>query len=275
MTYTSLMVHMDLGAPNTAVLRVAGELAERFGAEAIGVAACQPLSIAVGDGYVPAELIAEDRQEIEKEIKAAKDRFSAELEGRARSVQWRSAVSYGLPTDYIAQQARHADLVITVPGSAGAPFDTPQRVSVSDLVMRAGRPVLIVPDTGEQDLGSALIGWKDTRETRRAVQDALPLLRQAGRVVVAEIVSKDELEAARARLDDVAAWLKGHDVIAETLALASNGDDAGRLDEIAREREAGLLVAGAYGHSRMREWAFGGVTRELLLRPARCTLLSH
>ncbi len=62
---------------------------------------------------------------------------------------------------------------------------------------------------------------------------------------------------------------------AETLAAASAGDDAAQLNALAQERDAGVVVAGAYGHSRLHEWALGGVTRDLLLRTERCSLLSH
>ena len=71
------------------------------------------------------------------------------------------------------------------------------------------------------------------------------------------------------------AWLRWHDVVAEPLVLASNGDDVGVLNAIAQELAADLIVAGAYGHSRLREWVLGGVTRDLLLRANRCSLVSH
>ena len=84
-----------------------------------------------------------------------------------------------------------------------------------------------------------------------------------------------ELFDARGRLQDVVAWLKGHGIAAKAVAAPTAGNDATHLDAIAREHGAGLLVAGAYGHNRLREWVLGGVTRDLLLRPGRCSLVSH
>ena len=85
----------------------------------------------------------------------------------------------------------------------------------------------------------------------------------------------EDLNAARARLDGVVGWLKRHGIAAVSLAWPSSGDDAAQLNAIAQEQGANVIVAGAYGHSRLREWALGGVTRELLLRADRCVLVSH
>ncbi len=76
-------------------------------------------------------------------------------------------------------------------------------------------------------------------------------------------------------LEDVAGWLKRHRVAAEIIASASTGNDPARLQAIAREQNADLVVAGAYGHSRLRELVLGGVTKDMLLRSGRCTFLSH
>jgi nucleotide-binding universal stress UspA family protein len=142
--------------------------------------------------------------------------------------------------------------------------------------MRAGRPVLIVPAGAKTiDLEDVVVGWRDRRETRCAVADALPLLRLAERVTVVEIEADAELTEARARLDDVVAWLGRHGVAAKALAAPASGVDVVMLEATAREQHAGLLVAGAYGHSRLLEWVFGGVTCDLLLHPGLCTLLSH
>lgn len=276
MTYASLMVHLDLGASNTGLLNVAAALAERFKARLIGIAACQPMPIAFGDGYMSAEVIEQDRAESESETNKAEADFCAALQGRVMDPEWRSTISYMALADYVAGQARAADLLITGPDRKGPTLDSSRRVHLGDLVMRIGRPVLIVPpDVATLDLASVVVGWKESRETRRAVGDALPLLQQAGRVTVVEVAADEDLVDARGRLRDVVAWLKCHGVVAEAVAAPSVGNDATRLDAIAREHGAGLLVAGAYGHNRLREWVLGGVTRDLLLRPDRCSLVSH
>ena len=94
-------------------------------------------------------------------------------------------------------------------------------------------------------------------------------------MTVAEIAAEEDLPEARTDVADVVGWLKTHGVKAEPLAVAAKGDDAAQLSVIAQDQKADLVVAGAYGHSRLREWILGGVTRELLLHTGRCSLLSH
>jgi len=94
-------------------------------------------------------------------------------------------------------------------------------------------------------------------------------------VTVVEIAAEEDLAAARTHLEDVVAWLKRHGIVAKSLAWPSKGDDASRLNAIAQELRADLIVAVAYGHSRLREWVLGGVTRDLLLCADRCSLVAH
>jgi nucleotide-binding universal stress UspA family protein len=120
-----------------------------------------------------------------------------------------------------------------------------------------------------------LVAWKDTRETRRAVADALPLLRKASHVTVVTVTGIETPAEAKSRVADVVGWLKHHAVTAVPVVVRSTGDDAAQLQGTARDQDAGVIVAGAYGHSRLREWALGGVTRHLLMHGAGCALLSH
>jgi len=76
-------------------------------------------------------------------------------------------------------------------------------------------------------------------------------------------------------LEDVVCSLKSHGIAAESIACAATGDDSAQLIHIAKTQNADVIVTGAYGHSRVREWAIGGVTRDLLHRADRCLLVSH
>jgi nucleotide-binding universal stress UspA family protein len=272
--YRTLLVHGELGRSNAGLLRIAGDLAGRFDAGVIGVAMCQPMRIIYSEGYVPEDLIQQDLERRENEIAAVEMEFRDALRGRAKVLDWRSAVVEEPLSDYLALQSRDADLIVTGVDRKASMFDT-SHLNVGDLVMQAGRPVLVVPEATSSGFERVLVGWKDTRETRRAITDALPFLKQASYVRVTEIAAADELAAARRRLADVSAWLGHHGVTAEPLAVASTGEDALQLRELAREHHADLIVVGAFGHSRVREWVFGGVTRDLLLRAGTCTLLSH
>ena len=116
-----------------------------------------------------------------------------------------------------------------------------------------------------------VIAWKDAREARRAVRDALPLLKAADEVLVVAVG-----ESGRAGALDVKEHLDGHGINARTLVQARR--ESAVADDLIRaaEREgADLMVAGAYGHSRTREWILGGVTRDLLDHAPIPCLLAH
>jgi nucleotide-binding universal stress UspA family protein len=270
------MVHVEAGRSNAGLLQIAGDLAERFHSSVIGIAACQPMPITYGDGFISADLIAQDREEVTKDLQEAEAEFRSALQARVATLEWRSTVMLTSLADYIACEARCADLIIAGIASSGL-FDASRAANASDLVMQTGRPVLIVPAAMDKlKLERVLIGWKDTREARRAVFDAVPLLQKAGHVAVVEIAADDEqLAAARVHLEDVARWLERHGVAAELLARPSTGDNTTQMHAIAHEQDADVIVAGAYGHSRLREWVLGGVTRDLLLRANRCSFVSH
>lgn len=275
MSYASLMVHLELGRSNAPLLKIVAELAERFHAGVVGIAACPPLPMLYGESYFSGESFEQDRARIEKDGRAAEAEFRSLLQTRVTTLDWRSTAAFASPTEYLVREARSADLVITS-AATGPLLDPARHVNISDLIMQLGRPVLIVPATTEQlKLERVILGWKDTREARRVALDALPLMKAAGRVSVVEIAAKTELAAARSRVEDVAAWLKQHSIIAEPIASLATDDEVIQLNSLAQQQGADVIVAGAYGHSRLREWALGGVTRDLLLSGHRCTLLSH
>lgn len=290
MSYATLMVHLQVGQPNGAVLLAAAGLAERFGAGVIGVAACQPIQLVYSDGYIAGDVFEKDRDEKDREVAEAEAAFRAAFQPRSNVrgnlVEWRSTVTLGPACGWVADQARCADLVVTGIGAPADPFDPSRRVNTGELVMQAGRPVLVVPHGADApgpghasldriSLDHAMVAWKDTRETRRAVLDALPLLQRAAQVSVVEAAAKDDMADARLHVADVTAWLGRHGVAASGQAVPSDGGDAAQLDAIAQDCGADVVVAGAYGHSRVREWALGGVTRSLLMHGSRCSLLSH
>lgn len=279
-TLGSLMVRVTTGDLNDALLKLAADLAARLKMEkVIGISARLPIQIYGGPAmYVPPELVNWDRGQIDQELKTAEKAFRSVFEGKVAVVEWRSTVvTYGSIADYVAEQMRAADLLVTGTHEGGALLDRSRYVNVADLVLRAGKPVLVAASTQDKlDLRTVIVGWKDTREARRAVQDALPLLRLAERVVVVEIAASD-LADARTRTQDVAGWLTRHGVAASACAAVATTGESAQLRNIASDLEldAGLVVGGAYGHTRLREWVLGGVTRDFLLHPSRCSLVSH
>jgi nucleotide-binding universal stress UspA family protein len=276
MTYATLMVHVELGRSNADLLNITADLAQRFQASVIGIAACQPIQYVYGDDFISGQVAEQNLAEIQQEAHAAETEFRTVLGGRVADLEWRCAITRASLADYIAEEARSADLLITAPDRGSSLLDNTGHVDLGDLIMRAGRPVLLVPTASTKlQPEHVLLAWKDSREARRAAFDALPLLEMASHVTVVEIAPEEELGEVTKRLDDVVGWLKRHGIPAEPLGLRSAGSDATALTTIARERGVGVIVAGAYGHSRLREWVLGGVTADLLLSEKSCSLLSH
>ena len=278
MTYASIMVQLLIGRSNSGLLKITADLANRFHAQVTGIGVCQPIPVTVGDGYgyISPDVIKKDRQAIENDMKDAESEFRRLLDGRKLS--WRSITSYDPLPELLAREARCADLVVTGVNPDLASLDGSRHVEAGDLALRAGRPVLVVPsDIDGVSFRHIVIGWKDTRETRRAIVDALPFLKSARYVKIVEICSDKERDRVCTRLDDVVNWLGRHDVLAEANMISSSktDDDASKLAEFVRDCGADLIVGGAYGHSRLREWVLGGVTRDLLLRADCCSLVSH
>ena len=275
MNYKTVMVGLALDQPNNACLRVAGDIAERFGARIIGVAASDlrpPMYFA--EGAVAQKLLDEEAMAVERRLSELETEFRTAVERRASAVEWRSARA--IPVPFVLQQARAADILVigARPENLVDPCAAPDP---SDLLMQLGRPLVVVPPTVEWlDLRSVLVAWKDVREARRAVFDALPILAAAKEVTIAEIPEQDGRRAdALAHVADVAAWLSGHGIAANTVVPDKAGGVIGQIEDIAAHVGAGIVVAGAYGHSRFREWVLSGVTRHLVTESRRCALLSR
>ena len=274
MDYKTVMVGLALDRPNDACLSVAGDLAERFGARVVGVAASDlraPMYFAVGDF---AQKLLDGAAAIKKRLSELEADFRAAVEKRATSVEWRSARA--LPVPYMLQQAMAADIIV-VGARAETMVDPCAAPDPSDLVMQAGRPLIVVPSTVQWlDLRSVLVAWKDVREARRAVFDALPVLAAAKEVTITEIPEENTHRAdAVSRVADVAAWLRSHGIAARTIVPEKPGGVSEQLDNIAANVGAGAVIAGAYGHSRFREWVLSGVTRHLATESRRCAFLSR
>jgi len=275
MDYKTVMVGLALDRPNDACLRVAGDVAERFGARIIGVAASDlrpPMYFA--DGDFAQTLLDKEAAAIGRRLSELEAEFRASVGKRATEVEWRSARS--LPVPYLLQQARAADILV-IGARTETLVDPCAAPDPSDLVMQAGRPIIVVPSTVEWlDLRSILVAWKDGAEARRAVFDALPMLVAAKEVTIVAIPEKDGSRAeVLSHVGDVAAWLRGHGITAHTVVPEKAGNVTGQLESIAAHVGAGAVIAGAYGHSRFREWALGGVTRHFATQSRRCAFLSR
>jgi nucleotide-binding universal stress UspA family protein len=277
MTIATVMVCLALDQSNQTRIEIAGQLAERFGAGVVGIAAAQfapPLYFT--DGEQAQSLIEQGEATIWKRLKELEEQFRQATKSRACFVDWRGALDF--PGRFVLKESRCADIVVTG-GHTPAFSDAFASASPKDLVMQTGRPLLVVPDPCDWlDLRSVLVAWKDTAEARRAIADALPLLRLAKDVTVAGVMEESDGRAAvQSQIGDVIAWLARHSIAAiERIGERKReGGAATALDEIAGDVGASLIVAGAYGHSRFRELILGGMTQHLVTQSARCVLLSH
>ena len=206
MTYKTAMVALALGQANDARLEIAAQLAERFGARVIGIAAAEfspPLYFT--DGEPAQRQIDQGWAAVKNRLKDLEGEFRAAMQSRGVELEWRCAEDF--PTRFVVQQARACDIVVVGEAARGGLADPFVQVNPNDLVMQVGRPLLVVPETCNWlDLRSVLVAWKDTAEARRAVNDALPLLRKSTEITIVEIV-EDEADRAAAllRVQDVAA----------------------------------------------------------------------
>ena len=277
MRFASLLVYVDEGVEARSRLDLAREIAGLSGARLIGVAGSMPDAPPVdpyAGGAMPGEMLGLFREIAEADVERARALFRDVVGGDSDQTEWRGEVGY--PSDLVIQALRAADLAIL---GRGDPGRSPTRsLDPADVLMAAGRPVMVVPpllSTGPI-ARPAVIAWKDCREARRAVAAALPLLASSSAVHVIEVCADAQADDARRRVDDVATFLGRHGLVASAETL--KGDGGSRADQIigfAEDHGAGLIVAGGYGHARLREWVMGGVTRGLLARSPVCLLLSH
>jgi nucleotide-binding universal stress UspA family protein len=267
-----IMVHVDFDRGSDDRIRIASDLADRLGAVLIGVTGWVPGREFRGGAGAEVE-----RTEIRlARISAAQDRLAERFRSVAGAtihpVEWRAA--YNFPSEVIAREARTADLVVI--GGHPIPDDPYHTFDPGTVLLTAGRPVLVAPE-GLTRLAVArvLIAWKDTREARRAVQSALPFLRVAEQVTMFEIADEALEEAALAHLDDLEVYLGRHRIkVSGKAVLRAVGSVSEQLKNTARNEGADLIVAGAYGHTRLGEWIFGGVTHDLSRTTEVCCLFS-
>jgi nucleotide-binding universal stress UspA family protein len=169
---------------------------------------------------------------------------------------WRAMVE--IPSTGLAEMAVIADLVVC----GRHHEDSSDFFALDDLVMRAGRPVLVVPP-GHDELkwGHVVVAWKNTREARRALNDSLPMLTRATSVTIVHVDDDGGTTASA----DVIAFLAHHGIGATFRVLPPDGRRVSdQLLGFASATSTDLIVLGAFGHSRAREWIFGGVTADLM-----------
>jgi nucleotide-binding universal stress UspA family protein len=249
MSYASLMVHVDVDAILGARVDIAADLARRFRAHLIGVAGCVPMSVSP-PGQQPNDSVPSAPRLLD--IKALLDQKGQEFQVAVGKLdgypEWRGQLE--APTELLAREARAADLVII--GNKPDNSDPSRALDPGTVLLKAGRPVLVVPNNLRSlSLRHVAIAWKDVREARRAVLDALPLLQEAESVMIVEVVESGHDETLR-DAKDVSAYLARHGI--KTIAERFRPAEVTTSDSLLRfieDENIGLIVTGAYGHSRL------------------------
>ena len=276
----TIVVHVDGSPLQDSRLRAAARLANEHEAHLVGSASTgiswADMALLAGAVSPPVPVVDLDALRA-----AARQRLDAFATQAARlgvaSVETRLAeedTAYGL-----LLQSRYADLLVLSrdPAHGDAAPSTPRGLAVH-LALHGVRPVLVVPESyrGEEIAGTVVAGWDGGSRAVRALDAALPLLCRAASVKLV-LVNPDTLTGLHGEEPgaDMALYLARHGVPVEVVVERTPATVGATLVRIARDSDAGLIVAGAFGHSRLREWVLGGATRELLERAPVPLLLAH
>jgi nucleotide-binding universal stress UspA family protein len=273
MSFTTMMVHLDVERDCEQRVQLALALADRFQSTLIGVAglALRP-AFAAGGVVVYCQPTEHECRAASARLEDMGKKFRAQGQ-HLKQVEWRTALE--LPYELVSREARAADLIIV--GARHTGGNMQDLADPGAILLRAGRPVLVVPDTvAPLQLRRVVVALKDTRECRRAVRDALPFLQRAKEVLLVGIGEGEAESNAKRTLSDAAGYLLRHRVAAvHDVWRPARGPVAAELLRLVQDEGADLIVAGGYGHSRLGEWIFGGVTHELLVSSPVCCMLSH
>jgi nucleotide-binding universal stress UspA family protein len=274
MTYRTIVAIIQTPQDNDRLLQAVVPLAARLGSHVVGVhAEALPMPMTTGMGFPDAEFVATASEANRKREAGLEAHFSAKLADAAISSEWRAVESFSGDSAIAARAAaRTADLVVA---SEASPDETVNGADLDALLYDTGRPVLLVPLAGmkEGSFEKVVVAWNGTREAARAAFDALPFIMEADETTVLTVDAGTELENSASQL---AAALSRHGAHASVSELSSNGRPI--ADVIAAQVQmsaADLLVMGAYGHSRLREFLFGGVTKSMLEAMPVATFMSR
>ena len=275
MAIRDILVHLDAAPAAAARLELAAALAQRHGARLTGLVVIDimlpPIATPDGGGAALGPLLDAMRRDALVEAEGIRTRFEATTSRIGVAGEWR--IAEGLSAELVARHGRTADLVML--GQPDPEAGAPNATAVFEgALFSSGRPVLVVPHAGRfTEVGRRpLIAWNGQREAARAVHDALPLLAGAELAIVLTVGAEGDEDPSAEILDH----LGRHDLPASAAhETAGDLDVADTLLNYAAESGADLLVMGAYGHSRLREFVLGGATRSILRQMTLPVLMAH
>lgn len=276
----SILVHVDASPAAAVRVQAAARLAKACGAEASAMYAVRPIYMQYPYSLSLSAEAASMLQDVEADrLVRARAAFDGAVAGAAAPLPWSAAD--GDPLRIVVRAAFCHDLVVLGQDDVENELraDVPPDFAAS-VVIDSGRPALVLPTVHKPDatIGrTALVAWKATRESARALDAAMPLLRRAQKVHVALWSEPEAPEgdtgASIAALD---AHLRRHGVAAE---IHSHGPQSKQIGDallsLGCDLDADLLVMGCYGHGRAREWVLGGASRTVLRTMTMPVLMAH
>ena len=271
------IVVLSVRKGSKAVGDYAVSVAETLEAHLTGVAiAFVPSIPGASLGYLPIETIEAQQRENEMAAEDAVDHFTA-ASAKAGVAAERRVLRTGFPAaaEQFSRIARRFDLAIV--GQLEPDVNSVEAAIAESTLFDSGRPIVIVPyiQKAPLTLERVMVCWDGSRAAARAIADAMPLLERAGSVQVVIVASErgkyDQIEGA-----DMGLHLARHGVKVEVTRIARGKIDvADALLSHAADCSADFMVMGGYGHSRLREFVLGGVTRSMLHSMVVPTLMSH
>ena len=265
-----LLVHLDGSPRSTERLRIADELARRFGAHLSALFATRSPLADLGLGYPLSGGAVEAMLELGVRWR---EEAKTMLRDSGMSAEWHELQAFDAMLPDFAEQALYADLMVIGQHDADDPEQRTPGDFVSSVVVNSGRPALLVPYVGRhKQIGHrVLVAWKATPHSARALSAALPLLREAEHVRVVEWG-----ETARADgMLSIERYLKLNGIEASVERSGDDDEVGERLLSRAADVDADLLVMGCYGHSRAREIVLGGASRTVLRSMTLPVLMCH
>ncbi|MEL6877128.1 MAG: universal stress protein [Pseudomonadota bacterium] len=268
----SILLHINNDAGMEARMQAALDLARAYDAHITCLQAISYEIFAPGDFYGSAMAAAMPK------IREAAEEHRAKIEGDLANedVSWEWILLHGMPETRLLELSALQDLIVVGPNDVGEQRG-PSRL-VGELVMKAPCPVLVVPeDTKSFDVTAPiLVAWNGSSEACTALRNALPLLGKASTVFLASVGEEKDDERFDFPPVEGAKYLSRYGIDAEMVEIpAGDAKIADVLSSAAQTRDCGLMVMGAYGHSRLSEMLLGGVTRRAITDPDLPILLAH
>ena len=279
MSYKTILVHMADVRRQPALLGTAVTLARQNNAHLVGLCVLPSIIVVPGGESGPAIVIEEHRTAFRADMTKLRAGFEAATKGQSFPAEWCEIdARYDPVVNAVIDHGLTVDLIVAAQpdpkGAASNQLDAPER-----LVIESGRPVLLVPHAGRQTTPAkrVVVAWNGRREAARAVFDAMPLLQQADEVIVLWVNPQKEGDAAGDLPGvDICRALARHGVkCSATQNIRPSADVGNTLLAAVKAQGGDLLVMGCYGHSRLREFVFGGATRHVLKHMDVPVLMSH